>query len=57
MPEGKGETDCVKRITDALATLGHRLVGQADDREDVSPATDPDLNLDGARFDADERER
>lgn len=46
-----------ERVAHALAALGHRLVGQADDDERGAPGRDAHLHLDGARLDADERER
>jgi len=57
VPEGECEADSVQGIANPLPTLGHGLVGEADDREDVPAATDADLHLDGACFDPDERER
>jgi len=44
----------VERIAHALAALGYRLVGQADDGEHVLAAGDAHLHLDGLRLDADE---
>jgi len=51
------EPDRVQRIAHPLATLGDRLVGQADDREVMLSRCDLNFDLNRPRLDADERDR
>ncbi len=54
---GKAETDGVQRGAHPLAAFGDGLVRQTDDGEAGSAGRDADLDLDGSRFNADERQR
>jgi hypothetical protein len=50
---GQAKANGVERISDPLTALGHRLVGQTDDREVMLAIGDAGLDLDRARLDPD----
>ena len=53
----KPEPNGVERAADALAALGHRLVGKADNGESRNARSDLHLNVDAARLDPLESDR